>query len=134
YKIFLQKLLSCFGKNHHSQADSTAPLSRPLLEHFGQTNSSGNYTTNSSQEGSSEGSVSSSQTTAHSRHSAHIPLYIPGRILHMSRVDTSFQGRWVTADYFNQIIISPTMLSDHMPHAVYNALKQLTSNSGNFIP
>ncbi|GFR34166.1 sn1-specific diacylglycerol lipase beta [Trichonephila clavata] len=133
YKIFLHKLFDCFGKKQPSQTDtSTAPLSRPLLEHFGQTNSSGNYTTNSSQEGSSEGSVSSGQTAPHSRHSAPVPLYIPGRILHVSRIDSGFNGRWVTVDYFNQIIISPRMVSDHMPHAVHNALKQLVNSSGNF--
>ncbi|GIX70255.1 sn1-specific diacylglycerol lipase alpha [Caerostris extrusa] len=79
-KIFLHKLFDCIGKKQTSQTDgSTAPLSRPLLENFGQTNSSGNYTTNSSQEGSSEGSVSSGQTAVLSRHSAAVPLYLPGR-------------------------------------------------------
>ncbi|GIY42990.1 hypothetical protein CEXT_253191 [Caerostris extrusa] len=43
-----------------------------------------------------------------------------------------FNGRWVSVDYFNQIIISPKMISDHLPNAVHNALKQLVSSSGNF--
>ncbi|KAF8776834.1 diacylglycerol lipase-beta-like [Argiope bruennichi] len=131
-KIFLHKLFDCIGKKPSQTDASTAPLSRPLLEHFGQTNSCGNYTTNSSQEGSSESSVSSGQTAVHSRHSAPVPLYIPGRMLHLSRTDSGYNGRWVSYDYFNQIIISPTMLSDHMVYNVYNALKQLVSSSGNF--
>ncbi|GBM59981.1 hypothetical protein AVEN_245580-1 [Araneus ventricosus] len=132
YKIFLHKLFDCIGKKPSQTDASTAPLSRPLLEHFGQTNSSGNYTTNSSQEGSSESSASSGQTAVHSRHSAPVPLYVPGRILHLSRADSGFSGRWVSSDYFNQIIISPTMISDHMVYNVHNALRQLVTSSGNF--
>ncbi|XP_015905728.1 diacylglycerol lipase-beta [Parasteatoda tepidariorum] len=132
YKIFLQKLFHCLGKKQSHSDTTTAPLSRPLLENFGHTNSSGNYTTNSSQEGSSEGSMSSGQNTTHSRPSAPVPLYIPGRILHLTPTDSSYTGRWVTADYFNQIIISPRMVTDHMPYTVHSGLKQLIGSSGNF--
>ncbi|KAG8185295.1 hypothetical protein JTE90_023903 [Oedothorax gibbosus] len=136
YKIFLHKFIDCFGgkKSPRPEAGS-APLSRPLLENFGQASSSGNYTTNSSQEGSSEGSVSSGSASAQAaRHSAPVPLYIPGRVLHITHADSSYTGRWVTVDYFNQIIISPRMVADHMPNAVHNALKQLVRNSVGHFP
>ena len=44
-------------------------------------------------------------------------MFLPGRVLHITK-DTQggFSAREVAGDYFNSIIVSPAMMSDHMPN------------------
>ncbi|XP_077359071.1 diacylglycerol lipase-beta [Festucalex cinctus] len=67
----------------------------------------------------------------------HMPLFLPGRVLHIledgpaRRSCTSqvrYRAEWSTEMAFRSILISPRMLSDHMPDAVLGALKSLTSD------
>ncbi|KAL6094627.1 daglb [Pungitius sinensis] len=70
------------------------------------------------------------------RTAAHLPLFLPGRILHITEDGPSrrscfsqvrFRADWSNEMAFRSILISPRMLADHMPDAVLQALKSLTS-------
>ncbi|KAM8837202.1 diacylglycerol lipase-beta isoform 2-T2 [Spinachia spinachia] len=70
------------------------------------------------------------------RTAAHLPLFLPGRILHITEDGPSrrscfsqvrYRADWSNEMAFRSILISPRMLADHMPDAVLQALKSLTS-------
>uniref|UniRef100_A0AAQ4NVE4 sn-1-specific diacylglycerol lipase n=1 Tax=Gasterosteus aculeatus aculeatus TaxID=481459 RepID=A0AAQ4NVE4_GASAC len=70
------------------------------------------------------------------RSAAHLPLFLPGRILHITEDGPSrrscfsqvrYRADWSNEMAFRSILISPRMLADHMPDAVLQALKSLTS-------
>ncbi|XP_078728846.1 diacylglycerol lipase-beta-like isoform X1 [Lampetra fluviatilis] len=70
------------------------------------------------------------------------PLFLPGRILHLVDDDEErgastgrsciggarrFHARWEDPSAFRTLLISPRMFTDHTPHAISHALRQLTS-------
>uniref|UniRef100_A0A8C3G8D6 Diacylglycerol lipase-beta n=1 Tax=Cyclopterus lumpus TaxID=8103 RepID=A0A8C3G8D6_CYCLU len=71
------------------------------------------------------------------RTAAHLPLFLPGRILHITEDGPSrrscfsqmrYRAEWSNEMAFRSVLISPRMLADHMPDAVLQALKSLTSD------
>ncbi|XP_060599676.1 diacylglycerol lipase-beta-like isoform X2 [Ruditapes philippinarum] len=63
----------------------------------------------------------------------HPQMFPPGQILHIVEATKKvpccgvpdYQASWVTAKDFNQVLVSPKMLSDHFPDAVQRAIDQL---------
>ncbi|NXX22666.1 DGLB lipase, partial [Podargus strigoides] len=66
-------------------------------------------------------------------------LYLPGKIIHI--VEESSPGRWCSSDIkytarwsnervFSSILISPKMITDHMPDVVLKALNSLSQEQG----
>ncbi|KAK9530790.1 hypothetical protein VZT92_012272 [Zoarces viviparus] len=71
------------------------------------------------------------------RKAAHLPLFLPGRILHITEDGPSrrsclsqvrYRADWSTEMAFRSILISPRMLADHLPDVVLHALKSLSSD------
>ncbi|XP_031699866.1 sn1-specific diacylglycerol lipase beta [Anarrhichthys ocellatus] len=71
------------------------------------------------------------------RTAAHLPLFLPGRILHITEDGPSrrsclsqvrYRAEWSTEMAFRSILISPRMLADHLPDTVLHALKSLSSD------
>ncbi|NXH21265.1 DGLB lipase, partial [Bucco capensis] len=70
------------------------------------------------------------------------PLYLPGKIIHIveescsSRLcssDIKYTARWSNETAFSSILISPKMVTDHMPDAVLKALNSLSQEHGSCI-
>ncbi|KAG0416425.1 hypothetical protein HPB47_006439, partial [Ixodes persulcatus] len=71
---------------------------------------------------------------------AHQPLYPPGRIIHivrnhpkermMGKNEPVFQALWADNKDFDQVLISPVMIQDHMPDKLLYALEKLLVNTG----
>uniref|UniRef100_A0A673CR09 Diacylglycerol lipase-beta n=1 Tax=Sphaeramia orbicularis TaxID=375764 RepID=A0A673CR09_9TELE len=85
---------------------------------------------------SSYQSLASDDSPAHT--AAHLPLFLPGRILHITEDGPSrrscfsqvrYRAEWSSEMAFRSVLISPRMLADHMPDAVLKALCSLTSDS-----
>uniref|UniRef100_A0A4W6FAP3 Diacylglycerol lipase-beta n=1 Tax=Lates calcarifer TaxID=8187 RepID=A0A4W6FAP3_LATCA len=83
---------------------------------------------------SSYQSLGSDGSPAHK--AAHLPLFLPGRVLHITEEGPSrrscfsqvrYRAEWSSEMSFRSIVISPRMLSDHMPDIVLRALNSLTS-------
>ncbi|OQR69939.1 electroneutral sodium bicarbonate exchanger 1-like [Tropilaelaps mercedesae] len=55
----------------------------------------------------------------------HNKLFPPGRILYLIETHYGFEPWWASADYFDHVIISPHMLTDHLPDVCYRALKHV---------
>ncbi|XP_055930624.1 diacylglycerol lipase-alpha-like isoform X2 [Argiope bruennichi] len=72
----------------------------------------------------------------------HQPLYPPGRIIHIVRNhpkkeekfvkkhDPVYQALWADNVDFDEVLISPVMVQDHMPDKVLDALEKLLINTG----
>ncbi|CAG2106899.1 unnamed protein product [Medioppia subpectinata] len=72
----------------------------------------------------------------------HPPLYPPGRIIHLVRnhpkksenfvgkKEPIFQALWADNTNFNEILISPVMIQDHMPDKMLDALEKLLVHTG----
>ncbi|XP_029977264.1 sn1-specific diacylglycerol lipase beta [Sphaeramia orbicularis] len=84
---------------------------------------------------SSYQSLASDDSPAHT--AAHLPLFLPGRILHITEDGPSrrscfsqvrYRAEWSSEMAFRSVLISPRMLADHMPDAVLKALCSLTSD------
>lgn len=72
----------------------------------------------------------------------HTPLYPPGSIIQLVRMHPKksekiigkkkpiTQAIWSDIRDFNEILISPTMITDHMPDAILEALKSLLTTTG----
>nr|XP_020495794.1 sn1-specific diacylglycerol lipase beta [Labrus bergylta] len=84
---------------------------------------------------SSYQSLASDDSPAHT--AAHLPLFLPGRILHITEDGPSrrscfsqvrYRADWSNEMAFRSVLISPRMLADHMPDAVLRALSSLTSD------
>ncbi|XP_026171718.1 sn1-specific diacylglycerol lipase beta [Mastacembelus armatus] len=82
---------------------------------------------------SSYQSFASDDSPAHT--STHLPLFLPGRVLHITEdgpsrrtcfTEVRYRAEWSNEMAFRSILISPRMLSDHMPDAVLGALNSLT--------
>lgn len=70
------------------------------------------------------------------------PMSIPGRIIHIIRSHPKpasrgsmcategpvFQAIWAESCDFNEILVSPTMISDHSPYVVYDALQKVLTH------
>ncbi|XP_075293139.1 diacylglycerol lipase-beta [Opisthocomus hoazin] len=66
-------------------------------------------------------------------------LYLPGKIIHiveesssrrLCSSDIKYAARWSSEEVFNSILISPKMVTDHMPDVVLKALKSLSQEHG----
>ncbi|XP_053196849.1 diacylglycerol lipase-beta [Scomber japonicus] len=84
---------------------------------------------------SSYQSLASDDSPAHTV--AHLPLFMPGRVLHITEDGPSrrscfsqvrYRAEWSNEMAFRSVLISPRMLADHMPDAVLWALNSLTSD------
>ncbi|XP_056017088.1 diacylglycerol lipase-alpha-like isoform X3 [Ostrea edulis] len=75
--------------------------------------------------------------------SAHTPLYPPGKIIHIVRSHPSgkrksfrccqthqpvYQAIWASNDSFDEVLVSPSMINDHMPDYVLEALENVLIN------
>lgn len=84
---------------------------------------------------SSYQSLASDDSPAHK--ATHLPLFLPGRVLHITEDGPSrrscfsqvrYRAEWSNEMAFRSILISPRMLADHMPDGVLRALNSLTSD------
>ncbi|KAM9817178.1 diacylglycerol lipase-beta [Neosynchiropus ocellatus] len=89
---------------------------------------------------SSYQSLASDESPTHTV--THLPLFLPGRILHITEDGPSrrscfsqvrYRAEWSNETAFHSILISPRMLSDHMPDAVLRALHSLTKDKPFFL-
>ncbi|XP_068613374.1 diacylglycerol lipase-beta-like [Brachionichthys hirsutus] len=87
------------------------------------------------QHSSSYQSLASDDSSVHT--AAHLPLFLPGRILHITEAGPSrrscfspvrYRAEWSNEMAFRSILISPRMLADHMPDILLQALDTLTSD------
>ncbi|XP_006637413.1 diacylglycerol lipase-beta [Lepisosteus oculatus] len=71
-------------------------------------------------------------------HGSQPPLYLPGRILHVTEEgparracfsQVKYRAEWSSEMAFCSVFISPRMLTDHMPDVVLRALQSLTQDS-----
>ncbi|KAL7854400.1 hypothetical protein SRHO_G00165900 [Serrasalmus rhombeus] len=70
--------------------------------------------------------------------SASTPLYLPGRIIHVvhnhppetccGQEDPTYSALWGDNKAFDEVIISPAMLNEHMPHVVMEGLNKVLDN------
>ncbi|XP_060797869.1 diacylglycerol lipase-alpha [Neoarius graeffei] len=70
--------------------------------------------------------------------SASTPLYLPGRIIHVvhnhppetccGQEDPTYSALWGDNKAFDEVIISPAMLNEHMPHVVLDGLNKVLEN------
>ncbi|KAK7134174.1 hypothetical protein R3I93_017547 [Phoxinus phoxinus] len=77
-------------------------------------------------------SLSSDDSPAHH---THLPLYLPGRIMHITEDGPTrrhcfspvrYRAEWSSESSFRNVLISPRMMADHMPDVVLRALRSLT--------
>ncbi|XP_061849764.1 diacylglycerol lipase-beta isoform X1 [Colius striatus] len=70
-------------------------------------------------------------------------LYLPGKIIHiveessskrLCSSDIKYTARWSNETAFSSILISPKMITDHMPDVVLKALNSLSQEHGSCIP
>lgn len=66
-------------------------------------------------------------------------LYLPGKIIHiveecssrrLCSSDIKYTARWSNETVFSSILISPKMITDHMPDVVLKALNSLSQEHG----
>ena len=66
-----------------------------------------------------------------------IPLYPPGRIIHIREIpsrrstfaDKQYEANWVSNESFQRIIVCPDMLRDHFPHSIKNAMESVWNSN-----
>ncbi|XP_036388845.1 diacylglycerol lipase-beta [Megalops cyprinoides] len=70
-------------------------------------------------------------------HVTHLPLFLPGRILHITEEggprrscfsQVRYRAEWSSETAFCSVLISPRMITDHMPDVVLRALQSLTQD------
>ncbi|CAH1129425.1 unnamed protein product [Ceutorhynchus assimilis] len=73
---------------------------------------------------------------------SHQPLYPPGRIIHvvrhhptagqqaLSKKEPVYQALWASNTDFDEVLISPVMIQDHMPDKVMEALSKVITTMG----
>ncbi|XP_051968323.1 diacylglycerol lipase-beta-like [Xyrauchen texanus] len=68
-------------------------------------------------------------------HPTHLPLYLPGRVMHITEEGPTrrhcfsqarYRAEWSSETAFRNVLISPRMIADHMPDVVLRALRSLT--------
>ncbi|XP_063077297.1 diacylglycerol lipase-beta [Engraulis encrasicolus] len=78
-------------------------------------------------------SLASDESPTHTT-TTHLPLYLPGRVMHVTEDGPSRRSCWSNVRYraewssemaFRSVLISPRMLADHMPDVVLRALQSL---------
>ncbi|XP_055006465.1 diacylglycerol lipase-beta-like [Boleophthalmus pectinirostris] len=83
---------------------------------------------------SSYQSLASDDSPAHA--TTHLPLFLPGRVLHITEDGPTrrscfsrvrYRADWSNEMAFRSVLISPRMLTDHMPDVVLRALHSLTT-------
>ncbi|KAK7918955.1 hypothetical protein WMY93_010239 [Mugilogobius chulae] len=83
---------------------------------------------------SSYQSLASDDSPAHT--ATHLPLFLPGRILHITEdgptrrscfARVRYRADWSNEMAFRSVLISPRMLTDHMPDVLLRALQSLTT-------
>lgn len=83
---------------------------------------------------SSYQSLASDDSPAHT--ATHLPLFLPGRVLHITEDGPTrrscfsrvrYRADWSNEMAFRSVLISPRMLTDHMPDVVLRALLSLTT-------
>lgn len=83
---------------------------------------------------SSYQSLASDDSPAHT--ATHLPLFLPGRVLHVTEEGPTrrscfsrvrYRADWSSEMSFRSVLISPRMLTDHMPDVVLRALLSLTN-------
>ncbi|XP_067000117.1 diacylglycerol lipase-alpha [Anabrus simplex] len=74
----------------------------------------------------------------------HQPLYPPGKIIHivrhhptkgeqvLNKHEPVYQAVWANTTDFDEVLISPVMIQDHMPDNVLDALNKVVSHSKRF--
>ncbi|XP_025097002.1 sn1-specific diacylglycerol lipase alpha-like isoform X4 [Pomacea canaliculata] len=74
--------------------------------------------------------------------SAHAPLYPPGKMIHVVRSHASekkggcnssepiYQALWASNADFDEVLVSPTMINDHMPDNVLESLEKVLLRIG----
>ena len=71
-----------------------------------------------------------------------VPLYPPGRVIHIKEVDAHptcchanrhLEANWVNNESFQRIIVTPDMVRDHLPHAITNAMKYVWEHNRHLI-
>lgn len=84
---------------------------------------------------SSYQSLASDDSPVHA--AAHLPLFLPGRVLYITEDGPSrrscftqarYRAEWSSETSFRNILISPRMIADHMPDAMLRALGGLTAD------
>ncbi|XP_053278654.1 diacylglycerol lipase-alpha isoform X1 [Pleuronectes platessa] len=70
--------------------------------------------------------------------SASTPLYLPGRVIHVvhnhppetccGQEEPTYSALWGDNKAFDEVIISPAMLNEHMPHMVMEGLNKVLEN------
>ncbi|KAI7814408.1 diacylglycerol lipase-alpha isoform X1 [Triplophysa rosa] len=70
--------------------------------------------------------------------SASTPLYLPGRVIHVvhnhppetccGQEEPTYSALWGDNKTFDEVIISPAMLNEHMPHVVMDGLNKVLEN------
>ncbi|KAM8876843.1 diacylglycerol lipase-beta [Synchiropus picturatus] len=89
---------------------------------------------------SSYQSLASDESPTHTV--THLPLFLPGRILHITEDGPSrrscfsqvrYRAEWSNETAFHSILISPQMIADHMPDIVLRALHSLTKDKPFFL-
>lgn len=87
----------------------------------------------------SEDSPSHTPSPTRSHQPTHLPLYLPGRVLHVTEEGPSrrscfaqvrYRAEWSSEMAFRNVLISPRMLADHMPDVVLRALQSLARDRG----
>jgi len=61
-------------------------------------------------------------------------MYLPGLVLHVTRHGQAFRVAQVPSDYFSDILVSPTMLSDHMPNYLDKVFRHLQAQPSDYSP
>uniref|UniRef100_UPI00358FED08 diacylglycerol lipase-beta-like n=1 Tax=Myxine glutinosa TaxID=7769 RepID=UPI00358FED08 len=71
--------------------------------------------------------------TAPTGEDAHLPLFLPGKIIHILEktqdrcyTDIEYHAEWAPLSRFSNIVISPRMVPTHVPDAVLRALCKIT--------
>ncbi|KAF6032247.1 hypothetical protein EB796_009466 [Bugula neritina] len=70
--------------------------------------------------------------------STHEPMFMPGRVLHIvknyprekPKGSPLYQAVWADNSSFDTIIVSPSMLEDHLPNNVLEAMQKVVENHG----
>lgn len=79
-----------------------------------------------------EVAIHEAERLSEQRRITHTPMFLPGRVLQISEKESQsccgipeYEATWTSPEDYTQVIVSPKMLSDHLPDAVMRALDQL---------
>ncbi|KAK3601848.1 hypothetical protein CHS0354_041771 [Potamilus streckersoni] len=129
YKILASGMWQAFcGLSKPSEEKLSFKVQQPLLSnisiHRSYTNTQNNV----------RAALQDAMMASEQSHITHPTLYPPGKILHILEKETSarscfgipdYYAMWSRPEEFTEVIVSPKMLSDHLPDVVMRALQQL---------